>query len=147
MKDRSGKIDGLAFRNPTYADFRPFVRVLMDVTEGPVSGESSHANLAPGENYDHYTRRTEKQIACEEIQEELAKLHPGQAVAEKKAKADWLEKLFGTRSWTAVENLSLESLQRGRNLLWLESRGHAYGEGPPPLEPAILIPTQPQEAA
>jgi hypothetical protein len=150
MKDRSGRIDGMAFKNPTYDAFRPFVRVLMDVTEGPVAGESSNASLAPGENYDNYTRRTEKQIACEEIQEELVKMHPGQAADQKKAKADLLEKLFNTRSWTAVENLSLEALQKGRNDLWIKSRGHAYGEVTAAGQQALIgadVQTAPAEAA
>ncbi len=130
MKDRSGKIDGLSFKNPTYADFRPFVKVLTDVTEGPVAGETSTRNLAPGENYDNYNRATDKKICVEEIGEEISKLHPGQGAADKRARMDLVEKLFRTRSWTAVENLSLDKLRAGRNQLWIESRGHPYGEEP-----------------
>ena len=58
-------------------------------------------------------------------------MYPGQSAGDKKGKADLVEKLFGTRSWTAVENLSLERLQKARNELWIQVRGHAYGEGPP----------------
>jgi hypothetical protein len=131
MKDRSGCIDGKAFKNPTYKDFQPFLQYLLDVPAGAVAGETSSRNLAPGENYDGYARRTEKQIAIEEIEGEIVKLYPGQTAGDKRAKADLLEQLFATRSWTAVENLSLEVLKAGRNTLWLQSRGHAYGEGPP----------------
>lgn len=157
MKDRSGLVDGKIFKNPTYEDFRPFIRFMCEMPVGAVAGESSSRNLAPGENYDNYNRRTEKQIALEEIQEEIVKLYPGQTSGDKRGKADLVEKLFGTRSWTAVENLSLEKLQTGRNDLWKQSRGHAYGEQPPALAAAQLpaetlqgdesIPHEPKEAA
>lgn len=146
MKDRSGLIDGKIFRNPTYAEFRPFVRYLVDVPTGTVAGESSSRNLAPGENYDNYARRTEKQIALEEIQEEIVKLHPGQSKEDKTEKANLLETLFDTRSWTAVENLSLERLQSARNKLWIKSRGHEYGMKPPAPPAANTEPIQGDEA-
>jgi hypothetical protein len=130
MKDRSGVIDGQVFEDPTYASFQPFVKFLIDAPEGPVAGQTSSKNLAPGENFDNYSRRTDKAIVLEELQEEIVKLHPSQSSGDKKAKGDLIEKLFGTRSWTAVENLSLERLQESRNQLWLQSRGHAYGTKP-----------------
>ena len=55
--------------------------------------------------------------------------------------------LFGTRSWTAVENLSLEVLQKARNNVWLASRGHAYGEGPPPESESAAPAPEAKEAA
>jgi len=130
MKDRSGIIDGKVFRQPTFADFEPFLRFLLDVPSGAVAGETSSRNIAPGENYDNYARRTEKQIALEEIGEEMVKHWPGQANDQKRARADAMEQLFGTRSWTATENLSLEVLKDARNKLWQISRGHDYGVRP-----------------
>lgn len=142
MKDRSGLTDGKVFRNPTYADFAPFVRYLLDVPAGAVSGESSNRNLAPGENYDNYARKTSKQIALEEIQEEIVKLYPGQTAGDKKGKADLVEELFLTRSWTAVENLSLETLTAARDKLWRKSRGHGYNEGPPAAAETAAVPAE-----
>jgi hypothetical protein len=43
-----------------------------------------------------------------------------------------MESLFGSRAWTAVTALKLEELREGRNKLWLQSRGHAYGAQLPP---------------
>jgi hypothetical protein len=131
MKDRTGLIDGRRFKNPTFADFKPFLDYILDVPAGQVAGESSSRNIAPGENWDNYTRRTEKQIALEEIGEEIAKHYPGQTQDAKRARADCLEQLFETRSWTAVENLALEKLQAARNALWRITRGHDYGVRPP----------------
>jgi hypothetical protein len=147
MKDRAGVIDGQVFVDPTYEAFKPFITFLLDAPEGPVAGESSSKNLAPGENNDNYARRTDKVIALEEIQEEIVRLYPGQTAGDKKGKADLVEKLFGTRSWTAVENLSLEVLQKARNNVWLASRGHAYGEGPPPESESAAPPQADKEAA
>lgn len=137
-KDRTGLIDGKVFRNPSYEDFAPFIRYLVDVPTGAVSGESSSESLVPSENFEGYDRKRKKEIALEEVQEEIVKMYPGQAADAKKAKADLIEELFGTRSWTAVENKPLEAIERARNTLWLKSRGHAYGERPP--APPILVP-------
>lgn len=130
LKDRSGILDGKVLKNPTYEDFSKFVEFLAGLEQGPVAGESSTRNLAPGENYDNYNRRTEKQIALEEIEGELCRLYPGQTAGDKRAKGDWVEKLFKTRSWTAVENMSLDVLAAARNQLWLEVRKHPYGQQP-----------------
>jgi hypothetical protein len=57
--------------------------------------------------------RKTRTILSEEIQGELVAAYPGQTAAEKKAKADLLATLFGTRSWTAVENMDSERLRAG----------------------------------
>lgn len=147
MKDRSGLIDGKVFRNPTYADFQPFVRYLIDTPTGVVAGESSGRNLAPGENFDSYDWRQKLTIALDEIKEEILRHHGhGQDVATKNAKAETLEKVtrsvfppHGTRSWARVESFKLAEVEKIRNELWKLTRAHGYGEGPP-VEPATLAP-------
>lgn len=139
MKDRSGLIDGKTFVNPTYEHFRPFVRYLIDAPSGTVQGESSSENLAPGENYESYDRKRKREIALEEIQEEIVRMFPGQAKEDKQGKAALVEELFQTRSWTAVENMGLDRLTMARDKLWVKSRGHAYGGKPDPDVP-VLIP-------
>ncbi len=47
--------------------------------------------------------KRKREIALEEIREEIVKLHPSQSAEDKAAKSALLEELFGTRSWTAVE--------------------------------------------
>jgi hypothetical protein len=131
MKDRSGLLDGKTLRNPTYEMLRPFVRYLVDVPTGSVAGESNGRSLAPSENFESFDRKRKKEIALEEIQAEIVKMYPSQGAEDKKAKADLIEALFGTRSWTAVESMGLEKLEGARSDLWVKSRGHRYGEGPP----------------
>lgn len=136
MKDRSGLIDGKTFRNPTYADLRPFVQYLCDVPTGVVNGETNGESLAPSENFEGFDRKRKKEIALEEIEAEIVKLYPTQSADDKKAKAELVEELFGTRSWKAVENKPLEAIERARNALWRKSRGHDYG-----AKAAVLVET------
>lgn len=131
MKDRSGILDGQTLRNPTYEMLRPFVKYLVDVPTGAIAGETSGASLAPSENFESFDRKRRKEIALEEIQAEIVKLYPNQDAASKASKAELIEELFGTRSWTAVEGKSVDKLELARNALWLKSRGHAYGVKPP----------------
>ncbi len=150
MKDRSGLIDGKSQVNPTYEFFAPFVRYLAGVSVGTVSGESSSRNLAPGENFEGYDRRRQAEVALEEIAEELNKMHPGSSEVSKTARKEMLEKIFGTRSWKAVELKPLSVLEEARNRIWVESRGHQYGEKPPapaeildekiPHDPLVALP-------
>ena len=131
MKDRSGILDGKVLKNPTYEMLRPFVRYLVDVPTGTVAGESDSNSLAPSENFESFDRKRRKDIALEEIQAEIVRMIPGADAASKSAKAELIEDLFGTRSWTAVENKTVEKLEIARNKLWIKSRGHAYGLKPP----------------
>lgn len=147
-KDRSGLIDGKTLVNPTYEDFAPFVRYLVDVPTGKVNGESSTDSMVPSENFESYDRKRKREIALEEIQEEIVKLFPGQDKEAKQGKAALVEELFNTRSWTAVENKGLSELEKARNTLWLKSRGHAYGVKPPVLVPVDAANTdKPAEVA
>jgi hypothetical protein len=148
LKDRSGLIDGKVFIQPKYEDFAPFVRYLIDVPSGAVSGESSSKNLSPGENYDGYDRARKKDIALEETAEELSRMHPGATEAAKTARKDLLEKVFGTRSWKAVEAMAFQAVIDGRDKVWRESRGHGYGEQPPEnFETDVPIGDAPKENA
>jgi hypothetical protein len=139
LKDRSTKLDGKELRNPKFGDFLPHIAVLAIGGAGvTVDTTRDNAGLFSEEGSDSAWRHreTQKQIALEEIEAELVKQWPGQDKEAKQAKADAIERLFGTRSWTAVGQMHLDALQAARNALWLETRGHAYGIQPPPESPA-----------
>lgn len=131
MKDRSGLLDGKTLKNPTYEMIRPFVRYLVDVPTGAVAGETDGNSLAPSENFESQDRRRRRDVALEEIQAEIVKMYPAADAASKASKAELIEELFGTRSWTAVEGKPVDKLELARNQLWIKSRGHAYGVKPP----------------
>lgn len=129
LKDRSDRIDGATLRNPGFKDFLPHIAML-DIGGAGVSIDTSRNNgellTEEGDSAWKY-RETQREIALEEIAEELSKTHAGQTEAAKTARKDALEKYFKTRSWKAVEQLKLPELQAARNAIWLDSRGHPYG--------------------
>jgi hypothetical protein len=138
LKDRSTKLDGKTLRDPTFESFLPHIATL-DIGGAGVSIDTSRNNseLLNDDGDPHWKHReTQREIALEEIGEELAKMNPGQTEAAKTARKESLEKYFGTRSWKAVEQLKLDQLQDARNRIWVDSRGHKYGDQPPAAEPA-----------
>lgn len=137
LKERFGLIDGQAFENPTFDTFKPHIEQLnLGGTQLGVDTSRNSNGLFTGDDGDTQWkyRARQKDIALEEIEAEMVNMYPGQSAGDKKAKADLLEELFGTRSWTAVQSKTLDQLQDARNRLWQKSRGHGYGDGPPPAE-------------
>lgn len=137
LKDRSTKLDGKKLRNPSFKDFLPHIAAL-DIGGGGVriDTDRDNADIIPDDEneagWKH--RETQRTICLEEIEEELVRQWPGQDKAAKAAKGNMVEKLFGTRSWTAVQTVRLAQLQAARNQLWLETRGHEYGKKPTTTE-------------
>lgn len=67
-----------------------------------------------------YGQRVKKvRIAIEEFDGTLRKLWPGETAKEKALRALAIEKIFETRSWTAVESMPLERLEDGVSTLKL----------------------------
>jgi hypothetical protein len=123
-----------ATRGPTFADFLPHIERLNlgGVQLGvDTSRNSDDLILEDGTTRWHWEKK-QIAIALDEIKEELCKMVPGAGAADKRAKADALETAFGTRSWERVESFKLEQLKVGRDRVWQMSRGHAYGQSPPP---------------
>lgn len=144
LKDRSTKLDGKEFKNPKFSDFLPHIATL--AIGGPgvtVDMSRDNATLFNEEGSDSAWkyRETARTIALEEIEAEMVRQWPGQDKEAKAAKGEMLEKLFDTRSWTAVSAKPLDVLQAARNALWLETRGHGYGIEPPAEE--IVVAEQP----
>lgn len=116
LKDRFDTVDGKHFDNPTFDFFKPHVALLTPGSHQPIDTEAS-TDMGVTEEGDGETReqwdKKRRQILCEEIQGVFQSEIPGQAAADKKAKADVLQAVFGTRSWTAVESLSVSDLKNG----------------------------------
>lgn len=133
LKDRSTFLDGKTLRDPTFADFLPHISAL-DIGGVGVAINTNRSSGTlfnqDGNDTEWKHQQTQRDIALEEIEAELVKMWPGQDKEAKTSKADMIDKLFGTRSWTAVSAKSLDVLKEARNKLWLQSRGHAYGVSP-----------------
>jgi hypothetical protein len=138
LKDRSTHLDGMTLRDPTFESFLPHIKTL-DIGGAGVSIDTTRNNaelLNEDGDPQWKHRETQREIALEEIGEELSKMSPGQTEAAKTGRKELMDKYFGTRSWKAVEQLKLPELQEARSRIWLDSRGHKYGEQPAPTEPA-----------
>jgi len=114
MKDRSGLIDGKTFVNPTYKDFSPVVKLLMQIPVGEVAGESSKENLAPSEDYGWVQRKREREIEVEKIQASFELAALGTSKEDKQIKAEIFRKFIGTTSATEFEKLPAEKLHLSR---------------------------------
>ena len=111
MKDRSGLIDGQTFKNPTYKNFKVVVDYLISVPKGEVAGSSSKENLAPAEDSTYYEDKRIREIELENIKAEFDKSPLGKSDKDKRLKILIVEKLFGTASWTAIENMKAADLK------------------------------------
>ncbi len=141
LKDRFGILDGKALCSdetggPTFEMFLPHIERLNlgGVHLGVDTSRTSADMFADNGSTRWQHEKQQKEIALDEVKEEIAKMHPGQAAVDKKAKGDVLEEAFGTRSWAKVESLKLDQVKVGRHRIWEMSRGHRYGEEPGPAD-------------
>lgn len=124
--DRFGVLDGRSEDNPTFDFFRPHIELLTPGASNVVDTVSkSDLGITDTGDSEHYARKRERTILLEEIQGEILRVFPGTSVKDKSAKANLIESVFNTRSWTKVETLiALEDLRAGleqiRNLVQLE---------------------------
>jgi hypothetical protein len=115
--DRFNRINGQTFDNPTWECFRPFLEELKPGAHAPID-TALKSDHQVQDGVDGWTQEKKRRtILAEEIQGELTAKWPGQTAAEKKAKGDALQQFFGTRSWTAVENMRADQLNSGLSRL------------------------------
>lgn len=151
LKERFNLIDGKEFQNPTFESFRPHIDSLNlgGAQLGVDNTRTSDAMFShDGDDTKWKYEQRQKEIALEEIKEEINKhCGYGQDHETKKAKADLLEDIFGTRAWSKVEATSWKLLQMARDTLWMKTRGHPYGGSPAVTEAANEIPMEPKTEA
>jgi len=118
--DRAQLLDGQEFDNPTFDNFLPHFQALN------LGGEHNPLDVTRNSQdmFEHETGRpewkakqTKKDIALEEIQGSMVKLWPGATKEEKASKGDFIDVVFGTRSWTAVSEQPLEILENVKHRL------------------------------
>lgn len=129
VKDRSTKINGKKFINPTFKDFLPHIECLNLC--GPQVGIDTTRNnselfIQDGSETKWYAEKQAKEVALDEIGELLAEYFPGATLEMKRIKADMIEKAFGTRSWEKVKTLNPAVCQEARNQLWLTLKKQPY---------------------
>lgn len=136
MKDRSTKIDGKTFENPTFNDFLPHIEFLNlgGVHVGVDTSRNSSELFADDGEPKWQKEKRMKEIALDEIIEVLNKHHGGTSNDARKAKADLIEKVFGSRSWERIKTFDFETVSAARNALWLELEGKSYEFIIPPVQ-------------
>lgn len=116
LKDRFGVIDGSHFQFRKGANhleemlavanaFGPHINMLKPGAHSTVVTQASAIPVSEEGDVEWARERKSRTILCEEIQGCIVSAIPGQSAEEKKRKADLLQKIFGTRSWTAVESM------------------------------------------
>lgn len=113
MKDRSNKIDGKTFSNPTFEAFKPVVEYLVSVPKGEVSGATNTENLAPSEPHYHEMKE-QYQIEEERIKGAWDVTGLGTSKEDKAVKVKITQLIFGSLSMTEILKQNLESLRAKR---------------------------------
>jgi len=116
LGDRSQLLDGQHFDNPTFDTFLPHFQYLA------LGGEHMPLDTTRDSQdmFDHNGKpewrkqQIQKQIDLEEIQAFLVELWPSTSSADKKAKADMLEIMFGSRAWKYAEEEVYPSILRSK---------------------------------
>ena len=111
IKDRFGIVDGRQADDPGFDFFKPHLELLRPGVHTPIDTEPK--SKVPVDDDSWPKEKRERTILCEEIQGFILKLYPGQTTKEKSEKANLLEKVFGTRSWTKVESMQAKVLRSG----------------------------------
>lgn len=120
LKDRSRRLDGKQFDNPSFATFLPHIEFMalgakhesVDVTR------TSDETMPDTDEGKRDTTAIRREIEIEEIQATFADGIPGKTADDQKRKRDLLTECFGTRSWTEIEKLMpLADLRSGHDKL------------------------------
>ena len=115
LGDRFSTLDGKCFDKPTFETFLPHISQLSlgGEHQGVEAGNSSASLFEVGNNQSRNEYFKKKDIALEEVENELTMKWPGQDKESKQAKISILRSAFGSGSWTAIQSLPLEKLLEG----------------------------------
>lgn len=107
LKDRSRKLDGKQFANPTFETFLPHIQfmALGGKHETPDINRNSD-DMMPGDEAPLSDMKSiRRKIVLDEIQALLVEKYPSTSAEDKKQKAALIKENFGTTSWTEIETL------------------------------------------
>lgn len=148
LKDRSQKLDGKQFRNPTFKTFLPHIEFLaLGGKHEAVDTTRTSEDIIPEEDQPIGSdlKSIRRQIVVDEIDAVLAEHGFGGQTADAKTKrAELVKEHFHTTSRTEIERLMpLDRLQQGFDSLHRQLTGKAsrYGVAEAPSGPVDEIPT------
>jgi hypothetical protein len=122
LKDRFDLINGKSCDNPRFEFFKPHVSSLVPGAHTEIDVSVKTDVDVDEQGRDPWAReKRQREILCEEIQGEMIRRWPTQSAGDKKDKAEAIERVFSTRSWTKVEGLHSDVLTKGLARLRAES--------------------------
>lgn len=115
QKDRADTLNGKEIPFPNYKKLEPHFKALNIGGEHFDSMERRDSTeMFPDADESGWDKEQRlRTIYSEEIAELLKKHHPSQSVEDKQKRADLLESVFATRSWTKVESTHSDVLKTG----------------------------------
>jgi hypothetical protein len=114
LKDRSDIMMGAQINDPSFKDFLPVIKTLNIGGEHFVLDTSRTSDeMIQNPERSQEDRRKFQEIYTEEIEGQIVSAFPGQSAVEKKIKADMLEVVFDSRSWTKIKMFPPEELVKG----------------------------------
>lgn len=115
LKDRTDLIHGKVFNNPKFKDFLPVIQFLNIGGEHLAvdTSRTSEALFDGNGNTDRSLWYKRRDIAIEELQNELFLTFPGQGPEAKKQRLELFKSIFNTTSWEAAREMDTEFLEEG----------------------------------
>jgi hypothetical protein len=116
VKDRTTQIDGKTFKNPTFEDFYPAIKVLLDGTLREVHGATIPDSFEEFENkYSEFAK--EREIAIAEIEGCFSLMGLGTGAKDKQIKVWALDKVFGGKSIEGLTKKNVTTVKENLNIL------------------------------
>lgn len=116
IKDRTTKIDGNTFKNPTFNDFYPAIKILLDGTLKEIHGTDLPDTFIDFESrFSDLSRK--RTLYISEIEGAFNIMQLGTAKEDKALKAAILKKVFGVLSLEATEGQPLQKLLDGHQII------------------------------
>ena len=129
LKDRTWALNGKTLRWPDRPGYKKgdykyvwegilphFTEVQATYEQQKVGSDTSSGLVDNHGKSDYYERKEQKEIALEEIKNNLTCIWTAATGKDAALKLEVLNRLFGTTSWTAVEGMKLDVLQRGAQI-------------------------------
>lgn len=124
LKDRFAAIDSRVFPfgamqshaeelAAVTAAFSPHLRMLTPGAHSTVTTAAEPLEISDEGDVDWQREKRQREIISEEIQGLITSAIPGQSADDKKRKADIMEKIFATRSWTKITGMRSDALRDG----------------------------------
>ena len=123
LKDRSQRLDGEQYPNPTFQTFLPHIDYLaLGGKHEGVDTTRTSSDIIPDDGGNLSDLKSIRRgIVLDEIEALLCKHYPSTSVADKQAKSALVMKFFKTSSWTEISKLMpIYDLQYGFNDLHIE---------------------------